>query len=97
MYYYTLYYFMSFNHDVMHEVLCVHNHSGACTPCCTVLSWLLTGLLSRFVSVVSRTSRSTLLPQVVSNDITVMLRDRESTEEYKAAGAELGIYIMPET
>jgi len=49
-YCYSLYYFMSFTHDVMHEVFAVtcvvHMRSGAWTACCAVLSWLLTGLLS---------------------------------------------------
>ena len=43
MFCYSLYYFMAFIHDVMHEVFavtCVRIRSGACTACCTVLSWL---------------------------------------------------------
>ena len=52
MFCYSLYFCMAFIHDVMHEVfavtcvcVCVRMRSGACTTCCTVLSWLLTGLL----------------------------------------------------
>ena len=73
---YSLYYCMALIHDVMHEVyiccyVCVRMHRAACTACCAVLSCLIDWIVVPcFVFVVSWTSQSTPLPQVVSNDIT---------------------------
>ena len=52
-------------------LVCVRMRSAACSTCCAVLSCLIDWIVVPcFVSVVSRMSRSTLLPRVVSNDIT---------------------------
>ena len=70
---------MALIHDVMHEVfavtcvcVCVRMRRAACTTCCAVLSYLIDWIVVPcFVSIVSRTSQSTPLPRVVSNDITI--------------------------
>ena len=70
MFYYSLCYYMAFIHDVMLEVFAV-----TCVRCTVVELIIDRIVVPCFVSVVSRTSRSTPLPRVVSNDFTCYIAE----------------------